>query len=213
MKGVKFGDFHSYDEWGLILQKKEIGAPEPKTNQIEIEGGDGVLDLTDFFGEVKYKNRSLSFTFAKPEITQSAFLALYSVVQGAIHGKKMKVILDDDPNCFYYGRVTINKWKSDRNIGEIVIEVDAEPYKQEIGVSSFMQNVKSNATLSIINSKMPVVPKITSNAEFLISFGGFNEIYPSGTFTIPELELKEGINQVYVEGTGTITFEYRRGWL
>ena len=213
MKGVKFDDFHSYDEWGLILQKQEIGAPEPKKIQVEIEGGDGVLDLTDFFGEVKYKNRTLSFTFSKPGISQREFLTLYSTVQGAIHGKKMKVILDDDPNCYYFGRVEINKWKSNRNIGEIVIEVDAEPYKNEIGVSSFMQNVKSNATLSIINSQKPVVPKITSNAEFLISFGGFNDVYPAGTFTIPELELKEGINQVYVEGTGTITFEYKRGWL
>lgn len=213
MKGVKFDDLHSYNAWGLILQKQEIGAPEPKTIQIEVEGGDGVLDLTEFFGQVKYKNRLLSFTFSKPGITQKEFLALYSTVQGAIHGKKMKVILDDDPNCYYFGRVEINKWKSNRNIGEIVIEVDAEPYKNEIGVSSYMQNVKSNATLSIINSQKPVVPKITSNAEFLISFNGFNEIYPAGTFTIPELELKEGFNQVYVEGTGSITFEYKRGWL
>lgn len=213
MKGVKFDDFHSYDEWGLILQKQEIGSPEPKTIQIEIEGGDGVLDLTDFFGEVKYKNRTLTFTFSKPGITQNEFMTLYSTVQGAIHGKKMKVILDDDPNCFYYGRVEVSKWKSSRSIGEIVIEVDAEPYKQEIGVSSFMQNVRSNATMSIINAQKPVVPKITSNAEFLISFNGYNAIYPAGTFTVPEFELKAGINQVYVEGTGTITFEYRRGWL
>lgn len=213
MKGVKFDNFHSYNDWGLILQKQEIGAPEPKTIQIEIEGGDGVLDLTDFFGEVKYKNRSLSFTFSRPGITQKDYFALFSVVQGAVHGKKMKVILDDDPSCFYYGRVEINKWKSNKTIGEIVIEVDAEPFKQEIGVSSFTQNVKGNATLSIYNTRKPVVPKITTNAEFLISFGGYNDAYSPGTFTIPELELKEGYNQVYVEGTGTISFEYRRGWL
>ncbi len=213
MKGVKFGDFHSYYEWGLVLQKKEIGAPAPKVNQIEIEGGDGVLDLTDFFGGVKYKNRSLSFTFAKPGITQSEFLALYSLVQETIHGQKMKVILDDDPNHYYYGRVSINQWKSNKNIGEIVIEVDAEPFKMEVYETVVSQYVSSNANIVLSNSRMPTVPTITTTSEFLIAFGGYNDAYSAGTFTIPEMELGEGNNQVYVEGTGTITFSYRKGRL
>lgn len=213
MKGIKFGDYHSYNDFSLILTEKKIGTPSPKTETIDIPGGDGVLDLTDFFGAVRYNNRELEFTFKTPVETPRSFLKLYSIVMDLLHGKKMRVILDDENDVFYYGRVTVNEWKSNRRIGEIVIEVDAEPFKQEIGVSSFMQNVKSNATLSIINAKMPVVPTIRSNAEFLISFNGFNEIYPAGTFTIPELEFGEGTNQVYVEGTGSITFEYRRGWL
>ena len=48
MKGITFGNHHSYDEWGLVLKGKEIQAPEPKVQKIEIEGGDGFLDLTDF---------------------------------------------------------------------------------------------------------------------------------------------------------------------
>ncbi len=132
MKGVKFGDYHSYDEWGLILTEKEIKSPKPKTIEIEIEGSDGVLDYTEFFGGVKYENRSLSFTFRKANIAPDAFLALYSEVQNALHGKKMQIILDDDTAFYYYGRVTINEWKSNKRIGEIVIEVDAEPYKYKI---------------------------------------------------------------------------------
>jgi hypothetical protein len=213
MKGVKFGDFYSYHEWGLVLQKKEIGAPAPKVKQIAIDGGDRVLDLTDFFGNVKYKNRSLSFTFAKPGIVQDGYLALYSLVQETIHGQKMKVILDDDPNCYYYGRVFINKWKSNKNIGEIVIEVDAEPFKMEAQETVVRQVVSSNANIVLSNSRMPAVPTITTTSEFLISFGGYNGTYSAGTFTIPEMELGEGANQVYVEGTGTITFTYRKGRL
>lgn len=213
MKGVKFGNYHSYYEWGLILSEKEIGSPEPKVNQIEIEGSDGVLDLTDFFGGVKYKNRSLSFTFSKMGIVPDGFLALYSLVQDLLHGKKMQVILDDDPNHFYYGRVTINEWKSNKNIGEIVIEVDAEPFKQEMYETVVRQTVSSNANIVLANSKMPVVPTITTTSEFLISFGGYNDSYSAGTFTIPELELGEGDNNIYVEGTGTITFSYRKGRL
>ena len=213
MKGVKFGNYHSYYEWGLILSSKEIESPEPKTNEIEIEGGDGVLDLTEFFGGVKYKNRSLSFQFTKPSIVPDGYLALFSLVQEKLHGKKMQVILDDDPAHFYYGRVTVSEWKSSKNIGTVEIDVDAEPFKTEVAETTIRQTVNSNANIILPNGKKPVVPTITTTSEFLISFGGYNDVYEAGTFTIPEMELAEGNNQVYVEGTGTITFSYQKGWL
>lgn len=213
MKGVKFGSLHSFTEWGLILSEKEIKSPKPKTIEFEIEGGDGVLDYSDFFGGVKYENRQLSFKFTKPSISSDAFLTLYSTVQEKIHGKKMQVILDDDPMHYYYGRVTINEWKANKRIGEIVIEVDAEPYKKRVNLTTVTKTVTSNLNIELENGQMPSVPTITTDAEFLIKYGDYNEIHPAGTFQIPELELTEGINWLYVEGTGTITFSWRRGRL
>lgn len=213
MKGVKFGEYHSFDAWGLILKEKEIQSPEPKVYQVEVEGGHGVIDMTAFFGSEKYKNRKLTFTFSKPNALPGEFDSLMSDIQNSIHGQKMQIVDDDEPGVFYVGRVQINKWKSKKRIGEIVIEVDAEPFKQRMWETVSTHTVKSNANIVLENSKMPVVPTITTNAEFLISFGGYNDTYSAGTFTIPELELGEGNNQVYVEGTGTITFSYRKGWL
>lgn len=213
MKGVKFGNFHSYYEWGLVLSEKEIQAPKPKLIELEIEGSDGVLDYTEFFGGVKYENRKLTFSFSKPNIVSDGFLALFSLVQEKIHGKKMQVILDDDPTHFYYGRVTVDEWNANKRVGEIVIEVDADPYKQEIEETRVVQTVSGNANIVLSNTKMPASPTITTNAEFLIDFGSYNDIYPAGTFTIPELELGEGDNDIYVEGTGTIAFSWRKGRL
>ena len=213
MKGVKFGNYHSYYEWGLILTRKEIKPPKPKIIQVEIEGGDGVLDLTDFFGSTKFENRQLSFTFSKMNIVPDGFLALYSLVQDTIHGRIMDVVLDDDPAHYYRGRVTINEWKSDRKLGTIVVEVDAEPFKTEVAETVIRQTVSSNANIVLPNSKKPVIPTITTTSEFLISFSGYNDTYLAGTFTIPELELGEGDNNVYVEGTGTISFAYQKGRL
>lgn len=51
MNGVKFGSYHSYDDFGLILSDKEIGSPEPKIVTIDVEGSDGVLDFTEFASE------------------------------------------------------------------------------------------------------------------------------------------------------------------
>jgi len=213
MKGVTFGNYHSFYEWGLILKEKEIKAPKPKVQQIEIEGSDGVLDFTEFFGEVKYNNRSLSFTFSKMNIVPDGFMALYSVVQNAIHGKKMQVVLDEDPASFYFGRVTVNEWKSNKNLGEIVIEVDAEPYKMKAAETVISKAVSGTASIILPNSRKRVVPVITTNAGMTISFGGYSGTFSAGTFTIPELELIEGNNTVTVAGTGNISFRYREGGL
>lgn len=213
MKGVKFREFHSYDAWGLVLKEKEIQSPEPKVYQIEVEGGDGVLDLTEFPGEVKYKNRSLSFTFSKPNAVPEEYLALYSEVQNAIHGKRMQIVLDDDPIHYYFGRVTINQWKSNKRLGEIVIEVDAEPYKMKLTETVVSKAVSGTSSISLQNSRKRVVPTITTDAQFKIVFGNYSGTFSAGTFVIPELELIEGKNTVKVTGTGNISFRYREGGL
>ena len=45
------------------MTSKSIGNPEPKIITVEIPGSDGVKDLTETFGSVKYKNRTLTFDF------------------------------------------------------------------------------------------------------------------------------------------------------
>lgn len=213
MKGVKFDSLHSYTEWGLVLSEKEIKAPQPKIKTVDVEGADGQLDYTEYFGGVKYDNRQLTFKFSKANIVPDGFLALFSVVQNALHGKKMKVILDDDPAYFYYGRVTVNEWKSNKRIGEIVIEVDAEPYKLKTAETVITQDVTDSATIILPNSRKPVVPTIKTTAAMNIAYGSYVASVKAGTFLLPELQLAEGQNIVTVTGTGNITFTYREGSL
>lgn len=128
MKGVKFGNFHSYDTWGLLRTAKEIGSPSVKEKKIDIEGADGDLDYTEVFGSVKYGNRTLKFEFQKA-MKPSELVSLASDIQDAIHGQKMAVTLDDDPDWYYHGRVSVKDFSWKKGIGTISIEVDAEPYK------------------------------------------------------------------------------------
>ena len=212
MKGITFGNYHSYNAFQLILAAKTIGTPSPKTETIDIPGGDGVLDLTEFFGETKYYNRNLSFEFSTM-VPKSEFMSVFSAVQNALHGKKMVISLDEDPDWYYTGRISVSEWKAEKNIGQLTIDCDCEPYKQSSYTTTVSKAVSSNATITLDNDKMPTVPIITTTAEFMISFNGYNDSYSAGTFTIPELELGSGTNQVYVEGYGSISFTYRKGRL
>lgn len=131
MKGVTFGTKHSWNDFRLILSDKEIGFPEPKTETVDIPGMDGVLDLTETFGKVYYANRKLSFTFTiLPPVKEH--LATIDELTEYLHGKHMKIILDEDSDYYYEGRCKINSFKSDKTIGTIVIDCDVAPFKKAV---------------------------------------------------------------------------------
>lgn len=212
MNGVTFGEYHSYNDLSLYLNSKSISAPTVKTSTVEIEGGDGVLDLTEYFGRVNYDNRTLSFEFTyigEP----SEFMTVFSALQNKLHGKKMRITLDDDPDYYYKGRVTLSAWKADKTTGTITVDVDAEPYKYKQNKTSVTDSVTDSADITLTNDVRSAVPLITTTADFTIVYNGTTTVTTAGTFTIPTLELKEGNNVVSVTGTGDITFEWQEGRL
>ena len=212
MKGIRFGSFHSYRDFHLILKPKEMAAPAVKVRKIDIEGADSSLDYTDFFGEAKYEDVTHKFDFSTT-VPQSEFLSLYSQIKNAIHGKKMRIILDDDPLFYYLGRVSVSPFTTDRNIGLVSIECDCEPYKLKIDKTVVSKAVTGSASIILVNSRKRAVPEIKTTAAMTIAFGDFSRAVSAGTFTLPELELVEGENIVTVTGTGTITFSYQEGSL
>ena len=215
MKGITFGTLHSYEDLQLILNSKEIGSPEVKTRTIEIEGADSSLDLTEFFGEAKFENVKHKFQFSTI-VPQSQFLSLFSAVKNALHGKKLRIILDGDPQFYYMGRIHVSSFTNEKNVGIISIECDCEPYKYKLQPTIVSVAVSGTKAITLINSRRRVVPEVK-----IVSTGTLNIVYGegnvwdlgSGSYLLPELELVEGNNTVTVTGTGTVTFTYQEGSL
>lgn len=215
MKGIGFGNYHSYNDFGLILKSKEIGSPEIKENKVDIEGADGSLDLTEYFGEPKYSNVRHKFEFALIG-TQSQFLSAFSEVKSALHGKKMRVTLDGDPLFYYMGRLAVSSFTNDKCIGQISIEADCEPYKYKLEKTTVSQAVNGTTEITLTNSRKRAVPEvtITTASSLNLIFKGSNVWdLSSGTYTLPELELTEGENNVTITGVGDITFTWQEASL
>ena len=212
MKGIKFGDYHSYNDLLLILTKKEIGSPQIKTKIVNVDGAHSRIDYTEYFGEVKYDNMKHRFDF-KSIIPQTQFLAQFSETKDKLHGRMLKIVLDEEPDYFYMGRLSVSSFTNDRNIGIISIECDCEPWKYKKDKTVVSQAVDGGAAIVLQNSRKKVVPTITTTASMTIAFDGSSTTIGAGTFTIPTLELSEGANEVVVTGTGKITFTYQEGGL
>ena len=215
MKGVTFGEYHSYNDLHLILTEREIGSPEVKTSKIEIAGADSALDLTDFFGEPKYSDVKHKFNFSTI-VSQTQFPALFSTVKSALHGKKMRVILDDDPLFYYMGRLTVSGFTTEKRVGKITVEADCDPYKYKLAKTVLTSAVNGTTAITLTNSRKRAVPTVKVEAAngLNIAFQSSNVWdLNSGTYTLPELELAEGANTVTVTGTGTITFTWQEASL
>ena len=210
MKGIRFGDLHSYDDLKMILSGKDMGAPAVKSKKLDIEGADSALDLTDFFGDPKYEDVTHKFQFSTI-VPYSEFMALYSTIKNAIHGKKMRIILDDDPLFYWMGRCYVSGFTNEKSIGKIDVECDCEPYKYKLEKTTLTRAVNGMDIIVLTNGRKRAVPIITTTGAMTIEYGGGSWTNSAGTYTIPELELTQGDNLVTVTGTGTITFTWQEG--
>lgn len=216
MIGITFGNLHSYRDLKLLLQPgKEIGSPEVKKKLLDVEGADGTLDYTDFFGEPKYTDVKHKFPFATI-VPMNEFLSHYSIVKSALHGKKMPIILDDEPGFYYVGRIYVQPFTNEKNIGHITIEAECEPYKYKLAKTTVSRAIDGTEIITLTNARKRAVPevKITTDTSLRIVYReSFIWDLGSGSFTLPELELVEGDNPVTVTGTGSIAFTWQEGVL
>ena len=144
------------------------------------------------------------------------FLSQYSKVKNALHGKKLRIILDDDPGFYYVGRCYVSNFTNEKNIGTISVECECEPYKCKLAKTVVTKAVAGTEVITLTNSRKRAVPEITITADTSL-----NIVYQtynvwdlgSGSYTLPDLELLEGANEVTVTGTGTISFAWQEGAL
>lgn len=132
MQGITFGTYHSYRAWGLMLKSKPfISPPIPKTKLIEVPGTDLVIDLTQkLSGKVTYEQREIKLEFITIA-NRNEWDKLLSDVLNALHGQRLKIVLDSDPDYYYIGRVFVSEPKYDKAAMIIPVTAKVEPYKYE----------------------------------------------------------------------------------
>ncbi|MBR5583174.1 MAG: hypothetical protein IKW21_01450 [Lachnospiraceae bacterium] len=219
MKGVKFGDIHSWDNLDLILEPFVVPPAIPKTNLLDIPAGDGSLDLTEAFRVVRYHDRELVFNFTVNPLSNKTFDEKITQVSNALNGKACNIILDRDDDYFWEGRCIVNEHLQDKMIGRIVVKAIVRPYKMKVEETVAEFDLSFDwKQVTLRNSKKIVSPTITctNNGTQVVYYNDVLDISVSNTFDAgihkePYIQLTNGANLIYIAGSGTITFKYREG--
>lgn len=229
--GVKFGDKHSFKDFELFWEKFNITYPEAKTYEIDVPGADGEVDLTELLtSDVKYGSRTVSFVFSYVGDFEK-WHGVLNEVSNYLHGKRLKIIPDTEPDYFYMGRLSLETEKTDDVMCQLTISGIVEPYKYELVSStdrwlwdtfSFRTGiireynrivVEGEKTINVIGSQKPVSPVITCSADMILKSGGKEYELVKGRNNAYGFVIYDGENELTFIGNGTVTIDYRGGRL
>lgn len=214
-RGIIIDNLSTYDDWGLILTSITLAPPAVKTKYVDLPIGDGSIDLTDaLLGRPSFEDRKGSFTFdVLVPIENRA--GLISVIGSFLHGRKRKIILPDDLDYFYYGRLQIRNFTTIGVIGKLEIEIVCEPYKYKREVTRIQGTVGESGTSTVlcINSHMAVIPTFTLDAPSTITFANQSYNVSAGSFQVTNIIFDEGQNILHISGApgSTYIIEYQEG--
>lgn len=230
MRSVDFDGKNSLTDLGVILEQFTISPPEPKTYKVEITGADGSIDLSEALtnGDIKYKNRKLTFTFSMLGDDRK-ILSAYTKLMDALHGRRFEhIVLSDDAGYYYTGRVTAEKLTAEALKGTITVQCDVEPYKYNWGDDwlwdpfDFENDIANETADLTVNGKLhytyvglrkKYVPYFVADAAMTVTFHGVTYQLSEGTNKIFDIEFCEGENVLIFNGQGTVTIENRGGRL
>lgn len=215
MKGVLFGNVHSYRDLKLILAPFTPPPAQPQTNFLTVPGRDGSLDLTEAHGEIKFNSREFEFTFTIDPAETKTFDEKVMEVSNLLNGARCKITLDRDPDYYWLGRCVIDKYTQDRRLGKITIKATVDPYKLKSNVTVTSVTLTSTEqNIALENGRMAAVPTITcTDDDTLVTFAGTTHRLEAGTYKILGIRFVEGYNNLTLVGSGTITFTWQEGEL
>lgn len=201
---------------GLIPQSVVVSPATPKLNLVDIPGGNGSVDLTEITaGLIPYNDRTIKWVFTLyPGVD---WATKRSEVSNALNGKRLKIVLGDDPDWYYDGRISVKEYKSDKLFHQITVEATCAPYKlKAVGMIATAALTTDYTEITCNIGLMPQVPKITVDTATMIQCGNFGTQVSAGTYTFPELFVK-GTQIIKAKAVrnaeGTITVSWKEGSL
>lgn len=207
MNGVWFDDMHVGYTMDLIMNYARVGTPTAKIKEIEVPGMDGVLDITESLGEVKYNNRQIDFKFATMKQDRAEHLI------NSLHGQKKKIILDRDDSFYYIGRCNVGDLVINKNLLTIEVTAACKPYRYKRRITRHREEIDGASNIVLLNERMQTIPTITVTDPMRFTFDDRLYQLTAGEHKLADVILKQGYNRFRVEGRGTILFRYQEGAL
>ncbi len=234
--GITFDEtIHTERDLGLKLLSIYIPMPEPKRKTIDLPGGDGTLDFSEMRGRPVYNDREgLELVFDILDGDYKKWFLKYSDVAKKLHGKKIKMVLDDDLGYYYMVRLNVDGKKTNPVYGQLTFTGSAEPFKYD--TTSSMEEWKwddfnfftgvirtlADITITSTNNKIKILGAGIETAPVFVVKEANNlklthngRTYPlkAGRNRFPAVLVGEEDVTLTFTGTGRLSVDYRGRYL
>ena len=225
---ITFGEKNTWEDWHIVPASRPlVNPPAVKTEYLDVPGADGSLDYTEALSGIKYKNREGSWTFLVMNGYQE-WHVLYGRILSYLHGKRMRVHLESDPDYYYFGRLFVDAWESKKDNSTITIRYVIDPYKLPLSSTAGYDwlwddlfnlviyygtfDVTGRKERNLINpTEAEISPVITVTSEMVVEFRGETYTLSPGTNTDSGILLAPVDNYMTFLGNGRVTVDYDKG--
>lgn len=142
MRTVEINGINLFDEYGIIMKHYEISPLSPNLFSTEVTGMDGELDYTDFYGDLTYKNRTITIELLAFYDKDTPRLMYF--LENELSGKMVKVSFSDDEDYYWQGRLSFSKNDNDTKKVDIDLSVNAHPFKYLKNYETEQRNVSNS---------------------------------------------------------------------
>lgn len=203
---------HTFEDWGLLLSSFSIGEATPKTEYVDIVGGNGTLDLTEIYDHIFYKDRTHTITLTCLD-DEVRFTSKLDEITAFLHGRKFKITCDFNKDWYYVGRVEVNKYATSKRLGTITLKAVCEPFKYKQYKTIINEAINGVTEVNCVNSRMDVVPVFRASAPMTFKFNGNQYALDDDDTIYNDIFFKEGNNIIEFTGQGNVTISYQEGTL
>lgn len=178
-KTVNFDGKNSWTDYNIIFKTFTLGAPSPQLVLIEVPFRNGSLDETDYFGDVKYNDRTLSMDFLIHWAEDYPY-DIYSNVLNNLNGQRKQIKISADQGWYYEGRLTVGDLSIDSGFWNFNISALVDPYKYKDTKATF--TIEGSRTIELLNDYMPTIPTFECGGNMVVTFEGKNYSFSDSTF-------------------------------
>lgn len=210
---IWFGHSNTWRDFHLFPTKRPfVAPPEPVLKIEEVEGMTGVLDYSNVlqnFLTYKDSEGTWEFRFIQDDENKYTWLDCKNDIYRQIHNKYIsKIILEDDPTHFYYGRVYVESFTNNQQTTTVTFHYKLYPFKQKIKekdtketINGIMQAIYTNGSNRIVN-----VDIYCSKHMELTMDGKTYQLEKGSNFSV--IRFKPGTNEVKIRGKGYFYLSY-----
>lgn len=181
MQGITFGDKHTFDDWGLCLVEAPfVDAADPNLNLLEIDGGNGYINLTEVMtGEPTYQSRKKTWKF-KTDARRDDWTDIMRDIAKSVHGQYLEIRLDEQPNGYYEGICYVDSHSVKDKVLYLNISATLQPFWYENEYTVFDETWSTTDERVIPFKGVPSPNQRTTDTD--LRFGNTN---------FPELDLSQ----------------------
>lgn len=203
--GIRIGSKHSFEDFGLVLNNREIGYPEKISIRKTVPFMNGFYDYTKLYGAPAWGPREITYTFDVIGFTVEEMEAERVPVVNWLCNVHDEDIFDDAfPDYHFRGSFDSISSSEDGEQATLAFTFICYPFMIRNVPESHI--LTKDGALSLVNNGQPTMLKVATAGAMTVSRGGADYGVPVGEYEV--LTLENGVNDLSVSFKNELPFPY-----